>query len=237
MSQKNLGVSAARNAGLERASGEFIIFLDADDQLLPDATKRHLEAFAAHDEISMVYGSNRVIDAKGRIIAENPQPAHGFGWREVVLGEIPAPSQTMFKRELLLDVSAFDTAVTLGEDFDLYLRLTKIGNGHCHGNLVADYRKHPQQATTRPSASLVGVLKVLETFKNSFDSSTHSSDIWIKARRHWISYYGQYIPHEIVKSALHRKWLRAAAALKAYIQYGPYTFVGTVRYLMDRVYS
>src|SRR5262245_50292404 len=40
------GLSAARNAGIEKSSSEFLLFLDADDQLFPDAVEHHLKAEA-----------------------------------------------------------------------------------------------------------------------------------------------------------------------------------------------
>lgn len=43
--QKHAGVAAARNAGIEKAHGEFVMFLDADDVIAPRKVERQLEAF------------------------------------------------------------------------------------------------------------------------------------------------------------------------------------------------
>lgn len=53
--QENKGVSAARNKGLERASGELIAFLDADDYLLPDSVARRVEVLQKHPDVGIVF--------------------------------------------------------------------------------------------------------------------------------------------------------------------------------------
>jgi glycosyltransferase involved in cell wall biosynthesis len=54
--QKNLGVSAARNAGLERAEGEFVTFLDADDILPPRSLEVRAEFLTTNRDIDIVDG-------------------------------------------------------------------------------------------------------------------------------------------------------------------------------------
>src|SRR5215204_1328714 len=54
--QENQGLSAARNSGLARSEGEYVVFLDADDRLLPGALQAGLECFEAHPKCAFVYG-------------------------------------------------------------------------------------------------------------------------------------------------------------------------------------
>ena len=58
--QANAGVSAARNAGLDAASGEFITFLDADDLLPPRALEQRTAYLEMHPEVDIVSGAIRV---------------------------------------------------------------------------------------------------------------------------------------------------------------------------------
>jgi Glycosyl transferase family 2 len=63
--QENLGQAAAMNAGLERTSGDVVMFLDADDVLEPVAVARVAAAFASRPGLARVHWPMRVIDADG----------------------------------------------------------------------------------------------------------------------------------------------------------------------------
>jgi len=53
--QENRGVAAARNAGIARARGEFIAFLDADDVWLPTKLQRQMQLFSERPEVGLAY--------------------------------------------------------------------------------------------------------------------------------------------------------------------------------------
>ena len=57
--QRNQGVAKARNTGFHRSSGDYVIFLDADDRLTPNAVETHLRCFAEHPEAGFRGGKYR----------------------------------------------------------------------------------------------------------------------------------------------------------------------------------
>ncbi len=71
--QSNLGVGAARNAGLSSAAGEFIVFLDADDELLPGAIDSGVAFLDARPETSSVVRQCYSMDIDGRPLTRNSQ--------------------------------------------------------------------------------------------------------------------------------------------------------------------
>src|SRR5690348_13077254 len=54
--RQNRGMSASRNLGLSRTHGEHILFLDADDVLVPHALAEQLAILGTHRDVAMVYG-------------------------------------------------------------------------------------------------------------------------------------------------------------------------------------
>ena len=63
--QMNKGPADARNAGLQASSGEYLLFLDADDRLLPDAVDLGVRSLNSHSECGFVYGHVRLIAQDG----------------------------------------------------------------------------------------------------------------------------------------------------------------------------
>src|SRR5437660_735131 len=73
--QQNAGAPAARNAGLRNTTGAYLVFLDADDRLLPDALQAGLDCFHAHSECGFVFGSWRPIISDGSVLPAREPPA------------------------------------------------------------------------------------------------------------------------------------------------------------------
>jgi hypothetical protein len=126
--QENRERSAARNLGLRRASGKYVMFLDADDVLLPNMLSVQAEYLERHPRAALVHGYALMADARGRVLrppvlmgAPLDPGQHPFG--SLVMGTPILIHTTLIRRECLDVVGGFDEALSVSEDWDLWLRL------------------------------------------------------------------------------------------------------------------
>ena len=143
--QRNLGLPTARNVGLQASTGEYIVFLDADDRLLPEALETGLRCLRALPDCAFVYGFCDLIDHDGALLPPLPQTAIEQNHYRTLFkaNYIWTPGAIIFRRSVFEQVGGFDQALVSGcEDWDLYLRIAKHCLIHCHGKVIVQYRKH-----------------------------------------------------------------------------------------------
>lgn len=125
---KNSGQCVARNYGIKRAKGEYIAFLDSDDEWLPDKLKLQIDCFKkANDKLGAVYGYSYSKDViKDETILIKPKYFRGSIYDKFLEGFCPpTPSIFLVKKEALLNVDGFDEKLITFVDLDLWLRLSK----------------------------------------------------------------------------------------------------------------
>jgi glycosyltransferase involved in cell wall biosynthesis len=144
--QANTGCAVARNTGIRASRGDFFIFLDADDHLLPGAIEAGLRAFHEHPDSGFVVGHREEMTYEGGPVPWSVPGAPretrlyhtllGFDWY------IIPPSTVMVRREAVETVGGFRDPWG-ADDLDFYLELARRYRGWCHnGPAVTRYRRY-----------------------------------------------------------------------------------------------
>jgi glycosyltransferase involved in cell wall biosynthesis len=155
------GVSVARNVGIERARGRWIAFLDDDDVWAPTKLSRQVAAMVAQGR-TWSYAGEVLVDADLRVVAGSPPPPPEEVVRRIERhNSVPAgASNVVVGSDLLAQVGAFDASLTIGEDWDLWIRLARSGPpGWVRSPLVA-ISQHGTNAS-RDADAMLGQLDVI----------------------------------------------------------------------------
>jgi len=126
--QQNQRVSAARNTGIRSARGEYVSFLDDDDEWLPEKLAKEVEVFRHSDpEVGLVYTGKTVYDEHGRVLQVRMPKLSGWVY-DAMLDEhfIGSPSRVTVKKQVLDRVAGFDETFVNCQDYDLWLRVAKV---------------------------------------------------------------------------------------------------------------
>jgi glycosyltransferase involved in cell wall biosynthesis len=144
--QDNAGPAVARNTGIARSRGRYLVFLDADDHLLPHALEAGLQALERHPEAAFAVGPREEMTFEGEPVPWHvppppPQadiylPLLRFDWY------IIPPSSVMVRREAVEAVGGFRDPWG-ADDLDFYLRLAHRFQASCYQSpAVTRYRRY-----------------------------------------------------------------------------------------------
>jgi len=163
LQQENAGPAAARNRGASVARGEFIAFLDCDDVWLPGKISTQVQHLLHNPEVGLVHGFevDWYPDKTGIYVhppdsTTNAAPVKiiegtsGWVYPQLLLSFGLCTSTVMLRRTLLEHVGGFDESYRIGEDYDLWLRLSQITVFHRLDMPCTLYRKHGSNVTKRP---------------------------------------------------------------------------------------
>ena len=161
----NAGLSAARNTGMEIATHDWVVFLDADDLLEPDAVRTLVEARERSSPCPAVIGSlGKMIDADGAITSGDSVP-HGslesFTARDFVLRN-RFPPIVLADRRVLLAQGGFDPALRASEDRDMWIRAATAGPVLRLNAALHRKRDHGSNMSRQAARQTESILQVLE---------------------------------------------------------------------------
>jgi glycosyltransferase involved in cell wall biosynthesis len=164
--QSRAGASAARNAAVKRAHGEWIAFLDADDVWLPTKLAAQIELSKQEPKANFLFTDHFYWDGRNdlsRRYHDDRKFPNGDVGRGLIFFNLFGPLTVMVRRETLDAAGPFDTDLKLAEDWDCWLRIAD--QGLCVKGVrqsLARYRRWPGQKSGNAIPMQEQKVRVLE---------------------------------------------------------------------------
>ncbi len=161
-----LGACAARNTGLFEAKGEFIAFLDDDDEWLPDKIQKQIIGFDS-DEVGLVYCNSKVIDdLTGKTHVNRLKKRRNNVFFELFEDNfVGSASFPLIRTNALRMIGGFDVELKAKQDVDAWLRLSKFCSFNYVDEPLAIYHVHGgDRISTNPHSKISGIERLLEKY-------------------------------------------------------------------------
>lgn len=167
---QNLGVSAARNRGASRASGQWVAFLDSDDEWLPNKLERQFEVLRKSDPALPLIHCNERWMRNGQLLNQKQKHKKMGGDFFVPSLELCliSPSAVLIERDFFLAIGGFREDFIVCEDYDLWLRiLAQHKVGFCEEILLIKHGGHNDQLSQKLNAMDLYRIRSLERLVTS----------------------------------------------------------------------
>jgi len=148
--EKSAGPAGARNAALREAKGEYVAVLDDDDVMAPGRLSKTAAYLDSHSEHVLVAGWFDAIDADGTMHAVVRPPTGEERIRSILPAHNPfLHSSCLIRTEVMRDLGGFREPLRYAHDYDLILRLAEQGRIEILPEVIARYRFHTENITSR----------------------------------------------------------------------------------------
>lgn len=127
LGQANAGACAARNKGLQAASGEYIQFMDADDALLPEKIAHHLRCAESNDWPGIVVGSATLHAPDGTKSVDQQRSEARDPWLDLAAHRMGGTPNNLWQRDAVVRAGGWDESLKSSQEYDLMFRMVQLG--------------------------------------------------------------------------------------------------------------
>lgn len=220
--QNNQGVSMARNAGLVRSNGRYVLFLDADDRLLPAAVQLGIDMFATYPDLALVHAPYFIIDRLGFKREHQPLDTVPKPYLELLKhNHIGNTGCALFQRWVFTAVGLFDRSVDAAADYDLYLRTARKFRIGSHPEPIMEYRRHNANMSNNSALMLKGTLNALRKQLSYVNGNSELIEAYRQGRTFWKQNYGEQLVDDIWNDLSKRKLIESLRSLLVIVRCYP----------------
>jgi glycosyltransferase involved in cell wall biosynthesis/peptidoglycan/xylan/chitin deacetylase (PgdA/CDA1 family)/SAM-dependent methyltransferase len=220
--QDNHGLAAARNTGIRKSSGDYLVFLDADDRLLPCALEVGLACLRSHPECAFVAGRCARITSDGQPIPTTENARLDSDPYSCLLSSCPVlVPAVMYRRATFQTFPGFDTSLFAAEDYHLYYRIARELPIHFHDVVVAEVRQHHANMTSNTGVMLRANLTALKTQWRYVKANPQYKEAYRAGLRFWRTHYGGRLAVTLPNQFRLGHWKRALSEVALLLRYYP----------------
>lgn len=220
--QQNRGLAAARNTGLGLADGDYVAFLDDDDEWKPQRIERQVAlledlTLTQRDLTGVVYCGVEIRDQSGATLRIG-HPRNKGNLREAIIREGAStwPSTSLFSKAALKKVGGFDAKLRSSVDHDIWMSLAAHGF-HAEAvdeSLVVTYRLSFGRMTTDTSSRIRGVRMYVEKWQPTYADWFGQSAGEVYAHRYFARVVGELAASKFVTGKLQEGWQAVRAVFE-----------------------